>query len=372
MPSTMEPFDALNAPQPYQQHYPPRWNVHHLPLPQTNGHSIQQTPPIVKSYDNCSGGQRAVTNGADAQHQRKAMEEEIISAPHHYITGLPGKDIRGKLISAFNEWFQIPDEQLEIIKRVVGLLHVASLLIDDIEDSSNLRRGFPVAHSIFGIPQTINSANYAYFQAQSEVLKLRQCEAFNIFTEELLRLHRGQGMDLYWRDSLTCPSEEEYLEMVANKTGGLFRLAIKLIQLESEVDEDCVPLVDLLGIIFQIRDDYENLQSEQYAKNKGFAEDITEGKFSYPIVHSIRSSPGSGSGSSFELVNILRQKTDDEAVKRYTIRILEKTGSFEYTRQKLRDLIARARGMLAGFVERGTAGGAAGLGTILDFLELKD
>lgn len=44
-------------------------------------------------------------------------------------------------------------------------------------------------------------------------------------------------MDLYWRDSLTCPTEEEYLEMVANKTGGLFRLAIKLIQLESDDEE---------------------------------------------------------------------------------------------------------------------------------------
>lgn len=41
-----------------------------------------------------------------------------------------------------------------------------------------------------------------------------------------------------------------------------------------------MPLVDLLGIIFQIRDDYQNLQSDLYAKNKGFGEDITEGKFS--------------------------------------------------------------------------------------------
>lgn len=57
-----------------------------------------------------------------------------------------------------------------------------------------------------------------------------------IFTEELLNLHRGQGMDLYWRDSLTCPSEADYLEMVGNKTGGLFRLAIKLMQAESGVD----------------------------------------------------------------------------------------------------------------------------------------
>ena len=57
-----------------------------------------------------------------------------------------------------------------------------------------------------------------------------------IFTEELLNLHRGQGMDLYWRDSLTCPSEADYLEMVGNKTGGLFRLAIKLMQAESETN----------------------------------------------------------------------------------------------------------------------------------------
>lgn len=133
--------------------------------------------------------------------------------------------------------------------------------------------------------------------------------------------------------------------------------------------------MDLLGIIFQIRDDYQNLQSDQYAKNKGFGEDITEGKFSYPIVHSIRSSSSSGAGSdsSLQLLSILRQKTEDEAVKKYTIQILEKTGSFEFTRQKLRDLTARARDMLTELRERAGAGaGAAGLLGILDFLELKE
>lgn len=91
-----------------------------------------------------------------------------------------------------------------------------------------------MAHSIFGIAQTINSANYAYFLAQERLRELNHPEAYEIYTEELLRLHRGQGMDLYWRDCLTCPTEEDYIEMIANKTGGLFRLAIKLMQLESE------------------------------------------------------------------------------------------------------------------------------------------
>lgn len=44
-------------------------------------------------------------------------------------------------------------------------------------------------------------------------------------------------MDLYWRDSFTCPTEEEYLKMVSNKTGGLFRLAVKLMQMASKTDQ---------------------------------------------------------------------------------------------------------------------------------------
>jgi len=96
-----------------------------------------------------------------------------------------------------------------------------------------LRRGIPVAHSIFGTAQTINSANYVYFQALQEIFKLNSPKAIQIYTDELINLHRGQGMDLFWRDTLTCPTEDDYLEMVGNKTGGLFRLAVKLMQAES-------------------------------------------------------------------------------------------------------------------------------------------
>jgi geranylgeranyl diphosphate synthase, type III len=110
-----------------------------------------------------------------------------------------------------------------------------------VEDSAALRRGFPVAHSIYGVPQTINSANYIYFCALRELERLNNPHLFKIFygsffliakltIDELINLHRGQGMDLFWRDSLTCPTEQEYIEMVNNKTGGLLRLAVKLMQ----------------------------------------------------------------------------------------------------------------------------------------------
>lgn len=43
-------------------------------------------------------------------------------------------------------------------------------------------------------------------------------------------------MDIYWRDASICPTEEEYFTMVSNKTGGLFRLAVRLMQLASKND----------------------------------------------------------------------------------------------------------------------------------------
>lgn len=162
-------------------------------------------------------------------------KEKILFGPYDYLFAHPGKDIRTQLIAAFNEWLDVPAPSLEVITKVVGMLHTASLLVDDVEDSSLLRRGLPVAHSIFGTAQTINSANYVYFCALQELQKLENpTKALEIYTEELLNLHRGQGMDLFWRDTLTCPSEDDYLEMVGNKTGGLFRLAVKLMQAESK------------------------------------------------------------------------------------------------------------------------------------------
>ncbi|KAF2220794.1 isoprenoid synthase domain-containing protein [Elsinoe ampelina] len=268
-------------------------------------------------------------------------KDKILLGPYDYMLGHPGKDIRSQLIASFNVWLKVPDQSLAVITKVVGMLHTASLLVDDVEDNSLLRRGVPVAHNIFGTAQTINSANYVYFVALQELLKLNNPVLIQIYTEELLNLHRGQGMDLFWRDTLTCPSEDDYLEMVGNKTGGLFRLAVKLMQAESKTGIDCVPLVNSIGLIFQILDDYKNLSDDTYTANKGLCEDLTEGKFSFPVIHSIRTEP-----ENLVLINILKQKTKDDEVKRYAMAYMERTGSFAYTRKILRGLTKRALALL--------------------------
>ena len=101
----------------------------------------------------------------------------------------------------------------------------------------------------------------------------------------------GQGVDLWWREANVCPTLEEYKRMISLKTTALFGLGLDLLQLFSKVNIDLSKLLRLIGEYFQIRDDYANLKLKEYADQKTAFEDITEGKYSYPIIDAIRQNP---------------------------------------------------------------------------------
>mmetsp|Transcript_5044 Transcript_5044/g.7290 ORF Transcript_5044/g.7290 Transcript_5044/m.7290 type:complete len:335 (+) Transcript_5044:191-1195(+) len=295
------------------------------------------------------------------QDQEQHRVAESLLEPFRYINSVPGKDVRGKLIDCFQKWLQVDSSEiLAKIKDIIGDLHNASLLIDDIEDNSKLRRGNPVAHSIFGIPNVINTANYVYFLALGKCQSLGNSEATNVFCKELLNLHRGQGYDILWRETIRCPTEEDYLKMVEDKTGGLFRLTVGLIQAFSTQHQstDFTSLVNNLAKYFQIRDDFINLADEEYMKSKSFCEDFTEGKFSFPIIHCIHANP-----EDTRMLSILKQRTEDVDVKRYAQSVLLETGSLLYTRKTCSSLKQKIIEEIEGF------GGNKPLLAILDMLD---
>ena len=269
-------------------------------------------------------------------------QDEILLEPYTYLLRKKGKNVRTRLLKAFNVWLGAPEEKEKEIDELIKMLHNASLVIDDIEDNSILRRGNPVSHKIYGVASTINAANYVYFIGLEKILALKNHEAVKIFKDSMLELHRGQGMEIYWRDTYMCPTEEEYRETIVRKTGGLFNLAVMLLQLFSDDDHcpkyDYGKLTSLLGLYFQIRDDYANLCLEEYFENKSIGEDLTEGKFSFPIVHAIQKFPRDN-----RLMNILRQRPKDVEVKKYAIQLLEDAGSFEYTREQMKLLDNKIR-----------------------------
>merc|ERR1712154_204203 len=89
-----------------------------------------------------------------------------------------------------------------------------------------------------------------------------------------------------------------------------------------------------LGLYFQVRDDLINLADPSYFKSKSFCEDLTEGKFSFPIIHCIRES----GETDTRLLSILKQRTEDIDLKTYAQGLMKKAGSLQFTREKCIDL----------------------------------
>jgi geranylgeranyl diphosphate synthase type 3 len=106
----------------------------------------------------------------------------------------------------------------------------------------------------------------------------------------MLNLHRGQGHDIHISDTTTTPMESQYISMVIDKTSGLFCLAVGLMQAFSTSNtdntDDFVPLVNNLGLYFQIQDDLINLADDEHFKRKSFSKDLTEREIfvsNYPL-----------------------------------------------------------------------------------------
>ncbi|AAS52447.1 AEL238Cp [Eremothecium gossypii ATCC 10895] len=279
-----------------------------------------------------------------------ASQEELLRQPYNHLVTQPGKNFRNTLIRVFNGFYGLSERQVAAVTELVEMLHVASLLIDDIEDNSAWRRGVAAAHVVYGSPMTINTANYMYFVSMSLLGQLAAQrpagplqDLLKVFNEEMMNLHRGQGLDIYWRDTFTVPSEHDYLRMVMHKTGGLFRLTVRIMEALREGPDGpgstLVPLSNLLGVLYQVRDDYLNLTDSRMSENKGFADDITEGKFSYPIIHGLQYARVHDPAGYDFLVSVLRQRTTDITTKRRVVRYLaDVSGSLAYTKQRIIEL----------------------------------
>ncbi|KAK8129662.1 hypothetical protein PG999_002042 [Apiospora kogelbergensis] len=270
-----------------------------------------------------------------------------VDAPCRYISSLPSKGVRTLFIDALNQWFKVRGETLDVVKDVTKMLHNASLILDDIQDASPLRRGKPATHAVFGLAQSINSSTYLFVQSVAAVHAHFDAATQTTFLEILQRMHVGQGYDLHWKFHSSCPSEQEYLEMVDGKTGAMFELIVTLMASKSSATAaktvrgiNFRRLTRLFGRFFQVRDDFMNISSELYAQGKGFCEDLDEEKLSFLLITCAKNDPGAFQ----QIMGIFRARSVSSSTplareaKTYILSLLEGSGTMEATRLWLVDL----------------------------------
>ncbi len=240
------------------------------------------------------------------------------------------------------------------LSSLVELPHNASLIIDDIEDNSVLRRGESAVHLLFGQDVAINSANFAYF-SPSVLLKdlnidpLVTLQLYEIWLLGLRRVHLGQGLDIGWHNGNAVPNVADYNTMCRLKTGSMAAMAVGLGAALSPaslpVQEELAELWLSVGLAFQIMDDVGNLR--QTIVGKALGDDIQEGKKSLPVVLFCQKYPE----RVVELLALMRcAKTDDDVIGQ-VIQLLETSGSINEAEHQARQLLQQTQECMTQILE---------------------
>ncbi len=182
---------------------------------------------------------------------------------------------------------------------VVELPHNGSLIIDDIEDASEYRRGAPAAYITHGIDIAINAGNLLYYLPTSaldaaDITDAKRLQIYQVYSKYLRRVHFGQGLDITWhRHPEMIPSVEEYEQMCRFKTGCLAGMSAEIGAITATDDQQIIRragiLAEKIGVGFQIKDDVINLRVGNPGKHRG--DDIVENKKSLPIILFLKENP---------------------------------------------------------------------------------
>jgi len=225
------------------------------------------------------------------------------------------------------------------------VVHNGTLMIDDIEDSSELRRGKPCSYKLYGVDIAVNAGNTMYYlpllplmEKRAAVPPERLRDLYEVYVQEMINLSMGQAMDIAWHrgianaDSLT---EADYLQMCAYKTGTLARMAAKLAAVLAGANKELVEKLgryaESIGVAFQMQDDVLDLTGKEFAEKKGgLGQDITEGKLTLIVIYTLKKA---NSADGKRLVQILGMHTADQALRDEAISIMQKYNAIEHVKR---------------------------------------
>jgi geranylgeranyl diphosphate synthase, type I len=239
----------------------------------------------------------------------------------------------------------------------VELLHNFSLIHDDIEDNSPLRRGRPTLWKDWGIPLAINAGDTMFTLANLSVLDLEgsdlAVQAVDILLQTCLHLTQGQHLDISY-ETRTDLTQEDYWPMIGGKTAALLaacgELGALVAGVPTAIRQEYRLFGQFLGLAFQALDDLLGIWGDSEKTGKSAESDLVSGKKSLPVLYGL-----SQKGLFAQRWN--KGKISMDEVTSVAIQ-LEKEGAREYTQQQASLLTERALASLNKANPQGEAGEA--------------
>ena len=264
-----------------------------------------------------------------------------------HILSSGGKRLRPALVLLGAEMFGGIDERVMQAAQVIEYLHTATLLHDDVVDGAETRRARQAACRVWGNEVSVLSGDYLLAMAFHRLTKLRYPEVLELMSETTTRMARGELLQL--TRSYKTANEDDYFEIIINKTACLFATAIKTGALLAGASGKSADLMYdygmAIGISFQIVDDALDYSDEKKT-GKPVGGDLQERKITLPLSHLLEQA---NVRDRKRLDLILAQAIIEKPQIEEVTCLMKRYGSIDYTLAHSREYAAKARQYIENF-----------------------
>ena len=222
----------------------------------------------------------------------------------------------------------------------IELLHMATLIHDDVVDDADMRRGQPSLNSIFDNRKTVLCGDFFLSSALTQSVLTENLEIVSIIATLGKNLAEGELMQLLIADEVVI-DEQEYFNVIRKKTASLLSSCMKIGALTVGADRNKVDrfteLGELIGLGVQLRDDIFDYYDDNIGKPTG--NDIREGKITLPLLYAFKNTTENEHKQAMAIVN--SKDFSDKNID-YLINFAKENGGIDYTYKALEETTDKA------------------------------
>ena len=269
-----------------------------------------------------------------------ATRDTMLSEVSTHLLRAGGKRIRPALVILASKFPGVGLDRTVPVAVAVELIHMATLVHDDVVDNATLRRGRPTVNAKWSNQVSVLAGDYLFAKSFSILAQTGSPRVVQIMADTVYEMSRGELAQIasYFQLDQT---EADYYERIAQKTGYLIAECCRLGGVVAGVSEpEIQALYDYgmgVGLSFQIADDLLDFYGSAATVGKPVCGDLKIGILTLPVIHALQHSQHS---DELRAIIATQHITDDDV--RRVKEILEAAGSFAYARHKADEHLARA------------------------------
>lgn len=271
-----------------------------------------------------------------------STQEKVLTQAAVELLERGGKRLRPALVLLAGTTGNYRLERLTVASQAVELIHMASLIHDDVLDKARLRRGFPTINAKWGERAATAAGDFLFATAFRLLAGLGSPRVMKIMAKASEGLSVGEFQEIETSFDV-AKSSKLYLTRIRNKTAVLFAACCASGAIISEVKEKDIKALENygenLGMAFQIADDLLDFKGEEKELGKEAGADLHQGVITLPVLYALEDKDVGGRLSKLIKPGMTRKETNQAVLLVRQTKGLEKTSK---RAQKYVDLAKKA------------------------------